>query len=433
MKGILALLIFAAIPAARAQTTGDAAYAVLQAKCVACHDSKLRSGKLLMESVADLLRGGTHGPAVVPGRSRESLLVRRVTGEQQPKMPLEGELGRDEIDTLRRWIDAGAPAWSSASTAPAPLDLPDVKPTVPVEPAVNALAWSPDGKTFAAARHREIRLIDGGTLAVARRLAGATDVLRAVAWSPDGKLVAGAGGGPSRYGEIVVWDAASGEVVRTIRGHRDYVYALAWSPDGKTLASSSYDRLIKLWDASSGAELRTLKEHTDAVFPLAFSPDGKRLASGGADRTVKLWDVASGKRLYTLGESTDVVTALAFHPSGQKLSASGADKQIRTWKLEADSGTLVQSIIAHEAEVTRIAYLPDGDHLVSASADHTVKLWDMRRGEVARSFPAQSDWVLGLAVSPDGTRLAVGRYDGSVETYSLTERMRSANSDHEER
>src|SRR5258705_377417 len=224
---------------------GDAAFAVLQAKCLACHDRKLHSGKLVMETREDLLKGGAHGAAVVPGYSGESLLIKRVNGEIQPRMPLEGELGPDEVDALRRWMDGGAPAWEAAR-ADAPLDVPALKPAKPVSPQVSAPAYSPDGRMLAAAGYREVR-------------------------------------------------------------------------------------------------------------PVAFRPDGARLASGGADRTVKLWDVETGRRLSTLSDSTDVVTTLAFDPSGRKLSAAGADRCIRTWQLEPDAGTLVQTIIAHEAEVTRLA------------------------------------------------------------------------------
>jgi WD40 repeat protein len=414
------ILFLAIAGQAGGSTSGDAAFGLLKTKCLACHDQKLHSGRLVMESRDALLKGGDHGAAIVPGRSGESLLIKRVTGEVAPRMPLEGELRPEEVDLLRRWIDAGAPAWAAARPD-APLSVPDVKPSSAVTPQVSAVAFSPDGRLLAVARYREIGLVDTSTRAAARSLPGASDVVRAVAFSPDGRTVAGAGGGAARYGEIVLWDAATGAVLGTLRGHADNVYAIAFSPDGRRLASSSYDRLVKLWDAASGQELRTLKEHTDAVFAVAFSPDGARLASGGADRTVKLWDVETGRRLYTLSDSTDVVTTLAFDPSGRRLTAGGADRCLRTWQLEADAGTLTRTIIAHEGEITRLAWFPDGRRVVSASADRTVKVWDMMAGEVARVLAPQPDWVLGLAVSPDGKVLAVGRYDGSIGWYDAAD------------
>ncbi len=117
--------------------------------------------------------------------------------------------------------------------------------------------------------------------------------------------------------------------LRTIKGHSDCIYAVAFSPDGKTLATSSYDKLIKLWSVDTGQEIRTLKDHIDAIYALAFTPDGKRLLSGAADRTVKVWDVATGERLYTLSEPQDGLNTIALDPAGRQVAAGGLDKTIR--------------------------------------------------------------------------------------------------------
>jgi hypothetical protein len=56
----------------------------------------------------------------------------------------------------------------------------------------------------------------------------------------------------------------------TIEGHKDYVWSVAFSPDGRTLASTSYDRTIKLWDVASRQELKTLEGHKRDVRSVAF-------------------------------------------------------------------------------------------------------------------------------------------------------------------
>ncbi|PVH90068.1 WD40 repeat-like protein, partial [Periconia macrospinosa] len=74
---------------------------------------------------------------------------------------------------------------------------------------------------------------------------------------------------------------------------------VAFSPEGKQLASTLYDRTVKLWDAGTGAVLQTLEGYSGAVWAVAFSPDGKVLASGSDDETVKLWDAGTGAGSFT--------------------------------------------------------------------------------------------------------------------------------------
>lgn len=397
--------------------------AIFHNSCIGCHSSATRMGGLVLESYESLMKGGSHGPAIVPGKSNESRLVLMVEGRIEPRMPMSGALKASEIAAIKSWIDAGAarpvPDAAPEASAAAPV-IPDIKPLAPVTIQANALAFRPDGAILAASGYKEVRLIELARGEMTRRLTGPSEMVRGLAYSPDGRYLAAAGGRPGEAGEVVIWDARSGEIARTLKGHGDYIYAAAFSPDGRMLATSSYDRLIKLWDVTTGAEAMTLKDHIDAVYPVAFSPDGKRIASGSADRSVKIWDAASGKRLFTLSDSTDAVYTLAFHPSGDSIAAAGADRVIRVWSLAAEGGTLLHSVTAHEDSINRIAYSPDGKWLASAGADGMVKIWDAATVREIKVLEKQSDWVQALDISADGKLLSIGTHDGSVKIYETS-------------
>src|SRR5437899_2989516 len=84
---------------------------VLESRCWSCHGAKLQMHGLRLDRRADALRGGGSGvPAIVPGASPRSLLIKYVTGEDKDIiMPPAGDrLKPAEIGMLRAWIDSGA-------------------------------------------------------------------------------------------------------------------------------------------------------------------------------------------------------------------------------------------------------------------------------------------------------------------------------------
>src|SRR5262249_61545868 len=102
------------VPCAHAQQQPDFARDVqplLESRCWACHGAKLQMHGLRLDHRADALKGGGSGvPAVVPGSSAQSLLVKYVAGlDKDVVMPPAGErLKPAEVDLLRAWIDAAA-------------------------------------------------------------------------------------------------------------------------------------------------------------------------------------------------------------------------------------------------------------------------------------------------------------------------------------
>lgn len=422
LAAIAALLSLTPLPAADAPTFAKDVAPILAANCAGCHAANVTMGTLDLGSFEGIRKGGHSGPVIVPGSSSQSLLYLRVTGKVTPAMPLNGKrLADAEIEIIRRWIDAGCEAGApppapAELTPPAAPAIPDIRPRTAVKPLISALAYRPDGKLLALGSFKQVRLVDPQTGATLATLPGEAEDVRAVAFSPDGKLLAAAGGLPARGGEVKIWDVANRTEIRTIRGHADCIYAVQFAPGGHLIATASYDKLIKLWDAASGQEIRTLKDHIDSVYALAFTPDGKRLVSASADRGVKVWDVASGERLYTLSEPTDGLNTLALDPEGKRVAAAGLDRTIRVWSLGEKSGTLLNSLIAHEDAILQLAWSPDGKYLASAAADKEVKIFKADDLTVVKVW-SQPDWVLSLSFAPDGKSLAVGRFDGSYEIY----------------
>ena len=401
--------------------------AIFRDSCEHCHNEETAEASLILKNYDTLIAGGDSGNPIIPGKSASSLLVQAIEGSVKPRMPYkEDPLSRAEIDTIRRWIDAGAPGPSAAEGDEVEVEIPDVRPTVPVSGPVSAVAFDATKRRIAVGSYKSIHVLSFDDRKWSSSLDGHADLVRALAFSVDGTKLAAAGGASGRTGEVRIWDVqrTPAKPLATIQGHKDAILSVAFSPDGSTIATGSYDKLVKLWDAATGKELRTLKEHSDAVYSVAFLPGGTQLVSGAGDRTLKIWDVQNGKRLFTISDALDAIYAVAVHPAGSKLAAAGADRMIRTWSWNRDGAapiaTLLTSMFAHGDAVLGLAYSPDGTTLVSAGADRTIKIWDASTLGEKRLLEPQPDWVLALALSGDGRWLAAGRYDGTLGLYSLT-------------
>src|SRR5476651_1832481 len=85
---------------------------LLAEKCYACHGALEQKADLRLDTVKAMAAGGTNGPAVLPGRADESLILKHIQakgGARRMPPPSDGEAFKDDqIVKLRRWIDAGA-------------------------------------------------------------------------------------------------------------------------------------------------------------------------------------------------------------------------------------------------------------------------------------------------------------------------------------
>jgi hypothetical protein len=87
---------------------------LLADRCVKCHGPRKQESNLRLDSRSAMMRGGDSGPAMVPGKPADSLLVKAIRHEGDLRMPPDSRLAADQVATLTRWIADGAP-WPEAS------------------------------------------------------------------------------------------------------------------------------------------------------------------------------------------------------------------------------------------------------------------------------------------------------------------------------
>jgi len=200
------------------------------------------------------------------------------------------------------------------------------------------------------------------------------------------------------------------------------VWAVAFSPDGKTLAAGSNDGEVRLWNTNTWKEYRTLKPSSDQHLPagsrnstlsLAFSNSGKTLATGNSDGTVRLWNTNDYSKSTLLIGHLDGVLSIVFRGDDQLVTGS-ADGSVKLWNTLERKELIMRK--GHSGQVLSVALSPDGKTIVTGSADKYVKLWDVDGGskESWKSFP--STVISSVAFSGDGELITGVRDEGEHVT-----------------
>lgn len=97
-------------PASRDQRFFDDRVApILVKRCLGCHNQELDDGNISFENRRTLLKGGPHGPAVVPGKPEESVLIQAIRHDGDVQMPPGQKLSDKDIAILTEWVRRGAP------------------------------------------------------------------------------------------------------------------------------------------------------------------------------------------------------------------------------------------------------------------------------------------------------------------------------------
>lgn len=228
----------------------------------------------------------------------------------------------------------------------------------------------------------------------------------------------------TRNGDLRRWNLETQEYT-TLPNHRGRLNTLAWSPNGAKIATAadvnySVPAQTFIWDfASQSVQARIDHPTASWIGALAFSPNGNYIATVGRDlsydegRPIEIWDANTGDWVAFAGFLSYNGSGLAFSPDGQYLYAAARNGELKAFQRGADwqTWTEIAQTNAPDNALTpvQIALSPDGSRLAVGSQQY-VQIYRTPYLTLDREItvaPA-SERIMSVAWSPDGRYIAAG-------------------------
>lgn len=162
--------------------------------------------------------------------------------------------------------------------------------------------------------------------------------------------------------QIYVWSMKTGRLLDILSGHEGPVHGLTFSPVHEMLASSSWDKSVRIWDVFDGKGGLETFLHTHDVLTVAYRPDGKQLASTTLNGQIHLWDPMEGQLMGIIEGRRDI--------AGGRLISD------RRTAANSSSGKCF----------TTICYSADGNYLLAGGSSKYICMYDVGEQVLLRRF-----------------------------------------------
>lgn len=420
---------------------------IFRAKCASCHNTNKKTADLDLSNYTAMMQGGGSGASIEPGDPDSSYLFMLINHDSEPYMPPNSDKLPDAmVETVRKWIELGAPETSSSKVMlpkkaavnlsvdvsgdrPAgPPPMPDVlglEPVVhtPTTTAVSAIATSPWAKLVAVAGQKQVVLYNSQTLQPLAILPFPEGQPRVLKFSRSGALLLAGGGHGASKGLAVVWDIKSGERIMQVGDELDEVLAADISADQSLVALGGPGKIVRVYSTVSGELAYEITKHTDWIYSLEFSPDSVLLATSDRAGGLHVWEAFTGRQYLTLNGHKGAVNSVSWRLDSNVLASASADASVKLWEME--NGKSIKSWTAHGGGTTSMEFCRDG-RVVTCGRDKVAKIWD-QAGKQLKAFEKFSDLALRVSHCDETDQVIAGDWTGEVRVWKAADGVRVGN------
>ena len=405
---------------------------ILEANCIACHNAAVSENDLILENAAAILKGGSAGPAIVPGKPDESLLYQVAARSAEPVMPplpnsvQAVRLTPQQVGLLRQWISEGAVGGAGGKSL--------VMKWQPISDQLKAV-YSVDvdlhGRFVAAGRGGSAKVYDliarenvaslvdpslsapdtPGAPAVAHR-----DFVHAVAFHPSGDLLATAG-----YREIKIWQRMiiGPPVAQSALPPETVCWAV--SEDHRFLVTAGKTPGMAVMNRAAEASVASLETDGQAVTALQIVAGERPLVIAAlADGRLQTNVLTTGELLQRSAPLESQTMTLLTGLAGNRLAALSTDGLVRLLAVAPDTGVITVSgqIRSEAGAIVRVA--ADDATVLTIAADVKAELWKADDASRIAGFDLPAK-IRDARISTVVDRIALIQEDGQALLWSLKE------------
>ncbi len=453
----------------------------LSDNCLACHCQTTRKGGLNLETPELMLKGGENGPAIVPQRGTESLVLQAAAHlDADLAMPPRDNKAKAknltpaQLALLKLWIDQGA------KPSPKVERKLDWQPMPAVLGAIVGVAVTADGQFAACTRANRVCIYHLPSGRAVLNEVAHRDQVNAVAFSPDGTLLATGG-----YREVKLWRrvpiegkpaeplaGATGKIARgdgqrvvTVEGN----IAKLCGADGKVIAElrgnrfareriDACDRALQVATGNvafrkdavtaAGKALQVAqdraKKSAEGIAPkeqdlaakqkaLAKAQEEAEKARAESDSAAQKIEsankqIAEGEAAVKKAETTrdvaltelELAKAEAQKTAAGVTEANAAVETAEAARKKADEALQAARTAATAAEqpIRAVAFSPDGSTVVTAGDDQLIHSWSAENGAAFDVIQGHKAAVTALAFAPSGELVSTAS-DGSALAWNI--------------
>ncbi|XP_010936000.1 transcriptional corepressor LEUNIG_HOMOLOG isoform X1 [Elaeis guineensis] len=189
-----------------------------------------------------------------------------------------------------------------------------------------------------------------------------------------------------------------------------------FSSDGKLLASAGHEKKVILWNMDTLQTESTPEEHSQIITDVRFRPNSTQLATSSFDRTVRLWNAADPSFcLNVFSGHNSQVTSLDFHPKKTDIFCScDSNGEIRYWSADQFSFSRVS-----KGGTVQVRFQPNIGQYLAAAAENVVSIFDVETDRKIYTFQGHTKGVQSICWDNSGEYLACVSQD-CVKVWSLS-------------